>query len=92
MNHSEVENALMAQKDTILALIHSEEYEQAMTLLDFSERLWAAHEYAYKTRELRIHIQDKVRQHMMDATHHKTVEKWTKLYQATTKKLWGTGT
>lgn len=57
----ELDNALIRQKDHILNLVRDGQYEEALTLLAFSEDLWATCTYAYKTREIRERIREELR-------------------------------
>lgn len=75
----ELDNALIRQKDAILALVNNEEYEQALTLLAFSEDLWATCSYAYKTSEIRERIRTALREKQHVCAHWKQHEKWAKL-------------
>jgi hypothetical protein len=76
----EIENELVRQKDRINALINDERYEEATALIDFAEELWAKASYAYKTLELRRRIREEVWGKIVHAEHHKTEEKWRRLY------------
>lgn len=76
-----MENALVRQKDFILSLINNEEYEKALSLIGFSEELWASVNYAYKTRELRQRVLDDIRIKMIEC-HHKTYQKWSRIYNS----------
>ncbi len=77
--NGDFENAIMAQKSHIIDLIDSDKFEDAILLLDFSERLWAASSYAYKTRELRQRLQNALVEKRNHCGHWKQHEKWAKL-------------
>ena len=48
----EIDNALVRQKDYILQLVNEGRYKEAITLLNFSEDLWASCGYHYKYKEI----------------------------------------
>lgn len=50
---TELDNALVRQKDRILRLANNGCVEAATHLIDFCEDLWRGQGYAYKTAELR---------------------------------------
>lgn len=75
----ELDNALIRQKNAILELVNDGQYEEALTLLAFSEDLWATCTYAYKTREIRERIREELRAKQHVCAHWKQHEKWAKL-------------
>ena len=80
--NDEFENALMAQKDHIRGLVFEEKFEEALALLDFSERLWASVSYAYKTREVKELIKDTLRKKIHVCAHWKQHQKWKTLHDS----------
>jgi hypothetical protein len=74
-----LDNLLVGQKDRILGLCNAEKYEEALLLLDFTEEMWAACQYAYKTREIRDRIRRDLNENVWNAEHWKQKEKWQKL-------------
>ena len=75
----DVENELVRQKDSILALVNNGEYERALDRLEFAKELWVKCSYAYKYREIINRMCGEVRATWLDAVHHKTREKIGKL-------------
>lgn len=75
----ELDNALIRQKDNILNLVRDGLYEEALTLLNFSEDLWATCTYAYKTREIKDIIRAELRAKQGVCSHWKQHEKWANL-------------
>jgi hypothetical protein len=53
MLEHELDNALVAQKDSIIDLIDNGAHEEAVVVLKFVKPLWAAASYSYKYNELR---------------------------------------
>ena len=74
-----LDNELVNQKNHLLELVADEKFEEAITILEFVAELWAKCNYAYKTKEIRTRIRDKIQAYIFNANHHKTVEKWQKL-------------
>jgi hypothetical protein len=74
-----LDNLLVRQKDRILDLCNAEKYEEALTLLDFAEEMWAECSYAYKTREIRDRIRRALNENIWNAEHWKQKEKLQKL-------------
>ena len=77
--NQQLDFALIRQKDHILTLVRDEQYEEAITLLDFSANLWETCSYAYKTREIKEIIKDALRAKQHVCAHWKQHEKWAKL-------------
>ena len=83
----QIENELVHQKDAIRDLINNEDYEGAITLINFSEELWAKCGYGYKTRELRQLVKDAAQHNLNISEHWKTQEKWQKMLTKVTSQL-----
>ena len=74
-----IDAMLIRQKDHILGLCNDGKYEEVLSLLKFSEELWAECSYAYKTREIRDRVRRAVQEELWNATHWKTKEKYENL-------------
>lgn len=75
----DIEDELVHQKNHILSLVNEGKYEDAVTLLNFSEELWAKASYGYKTKEIRERIREEVRNLVLSSEHHKTRQMWSNL-------------
>lgn len=75
---ADLDNALIHQKDALIALIDSDDDAKvlkALTILECNLELWAACRYAYKGVELTKRIRDKYNEQLMDTTHHITTRR-----------------
>ena len=75
----EAENALVAQKDALLAMVNDERFEEAMAALAVVQRFWRAVGYGYKADEVRQRIRDGIDERIRLADHWNTRQRLGKL-------------
>lgn len=75
---ADLDNALIHQKDALIALIADGDdatVRWVLTVLEFNLELWAACRYAYKGVELAKRIRDKYNEQLMDTPHYITARR-----------------
>lgn len=97
MNNATLDNTLMHQKDTILALINSDEgdrasnLEQALDQLDTLNELWVNANYHYKGKELAVIVHREATALLEDTKNWKRRERLDRLVRrayALSYKFW----
>lgn len=82
MSNDTVENGLVNQKNYIISVINAGQWELAISLLRFSEKVWDGLGYSYKTKELYARIKIGLDNILADDDiHWKMKQKATKILQ-----------
>ena len=85
---TEVNNALILQKEAVLELVHYDELQKAKNLLDLLDPLWSALGYAYKAMEARATIKDRAEEMIAnDEEAMKKVRRNTEFWRDTNRRM-----
>lgn len=77
---AELDNALVAQKNHILAIINNGDLVHALDMIAFTEPVWIAAGYGYKIREMRDRVKEQANHLMLNAKHWKIEAKYKQIY------------
>lgn len=76
---SDLDNALVEQKNVLLVMLAEERYLEVHALLSFVSPLWKKVNYAYKEEEIRARLKEELSLKLESSEHHKTKSKWAEI-------------